>query len=161
LLIIQSTPTANSETVTKAPPMDLACRFVLFPRPRRVDSPSSRCPRSSSTLPISGNSGMVPLSRKYHHSSVRSLVLPPLAKNPRLTRLPFPPFAPPNSYAFELTDLFTHERIMRLFPGHKMHLFGHSPDGVSLAFPSLRVAIQLLVRLVDLSSLRVFPLQAK
>lgn len=34
-------------------------------------------------------------------------------------------------YAFELTDVFTHERIMKNFPGMDMHLFAHSPDAVS------------------------------
>lgn len=37
-------------------------------------------------------------------------------------------------YAFELTEVFTHERITRIYPGHQMHLFGHSPDAVRIPF---------------------------
>jgi hypothetical protein len=33
-------------------------------------------------------------------------------------------------YAFELAEVFTHERIMKNFPGMAMHLFAHSPDAV-------------------------------
>lgn len=34
-------------------------------------------------------------------------------------------------YAFELTEVFTHERITRKYPDHKMHLFAHSPDAAN------------------------------
>lgn len=60
-----------------------------------------------------------------------------------------------HSYAFELTDLFTHERIMRLFPGHKMHLFGHSPDGVSLNLLLLHSSRLVQFADADLSTLSV------
>ncbi|CDZ97915.1 hypothetical protein [Phaffia rhodozyma] len=39
-------------------------------------------------------------------------------------------------YAFELTEVFTHQRISKLFPGHTMHLFGHSPDAAKYALLS-------------------------
>lgn len=36
-------------------------------------------------------------------------------------------------YAFELNEIFTYDRVTEHFPGHLMHLYGHSPDAVSIS----------------------------
>jgi len=137
--------------------MDLACRFVFFCLLRR-DASALRLLISFAHPPPSSmpsTPGMVPLPRKHNYRSVRLLS----RQFPLLSSISDPFFLflarSTHSYAFELTDLFTHERIMRLFPGHKMHLFGHSPDGVSLNLLLLHSSRLVQFADADLSTLSV------
>lgn len=45
-------------------------------------------------------------------------------------------------YAFELSEVFTHERIMKNFPGMAMHLFAHSPDAVRRPYAISRAHLE-------------------
>jgi hypothetical protein len=71
---------------------------------------------------------MVSLPREHNPFSVRSSLLPSNLQTLSSSELVTTAAPAVHRYGFELTDLFTHDRISKLYPGHEMHLFAHSPD---------------------------------